>query len=207
MNPRFLISLLFAILFALAGCDERPRHHAARRPHHQTKDLTVHHLVDGRYVYRDDNGMFWFYMYMLNSGSSSSSSVYQSDNRSYNYVSSAASASVPRGGAWVSTTQLKETPQAQEQLELELADPKTQTAVEPVEVDSAGGLIEPTELATETQMELDLGNEPGVTGESADSGASSSDSSSSSSDSSSSGSSDSGSSSSGGDSGGGSSSE
>jgi uncharacterized membrane protein YgcG len=173
MYLRLIISLFVLLFAALTGCSDR---HQARhaRPHHPTKQVAVHHLHDGRAVYRDDNGNFWFYMYLMNSNASNV--AYSSGGRSYNYYSSPSFSSLPRGGAWVSTKEiasqtnsqtvanLKDQSEAkaaaeqltEQQLEMELNDPHAEVVETPVETDASGGIITENELQTETQMELNL---------------------------------------------------
>ncbi len=182
--------------------DPHPRRHSHHKVKHATKQAQVKHLSDGRVIYRDDNGMFWFYMYVMHSNSASSP-AYVSDNRSFNYYSTPTPVtSLPVGGAWVPATLLPT--QTETQLEMALNDPRVEVAEVAIETDAGGGLIETNEVQTEFAYDAETNSLSSETAESnSESGSDmgSSDSGSSDSGSSDSGSSDSGSS--GGDSGGG----
>ncbi len=124
-----LASIILALLFAfsICGCDA-PRTRSVRRraPQHHSvqKQVNVTHLPDGRYVYRDDSGMFWFYMYMLNSSSSPSY-----------YTSSGSMSSLPRGGAWVSASSA---PGVTNIAEVEAAAAQGQSVSQSIEATTAG---------------------------------------------------------------------
>lgn len=141
---KLLVLLLCA---ALAGCSQ---HHSARHHRHRIKTLPVCHTHDGRYVYRDDGGMFWYYMYLT----SSPDKAYSTPSASYDYYTTPVPVTLPAGGVWVSTNELSISEPQERQLELELNDPRAEVLQEPVEVTDSGNLID-TEIHEE-QLELEL---------------------------------------------------
>ncbi len=89
---KHLLALLAVALCGLflTGCDPHPRRHHVR---HKQKVVQMHHLKDGRYVYRADDGSFWFYMYLTQSNGSITSAP---------YVNLTDATALPRGGVWES---------------------------------------------------------------------------------------------------------
>lgn len=139
--------LIISLLLPICACSER-RHYAK-------KQVNVHHLDDGRYVYRDDNGMFWFYMCVL---SSNNGSVYSSAGNNYGFYSTPSNInSLAKKGAWVSQKEIPEEDlPKEEQLEFDFDKSTNVVIPEEIEVGSNNQPIT-AEEAHEEQMEFDFG--------------------------------------------------
>lgn len=160
MKRLILLLSLLAALFTV-GCDPHPRRRSVKRPpQHPTKQIEVHHLKDGRYVYRDDLGNLWFYMWIIQNSPAPS------------YYSTTANVGLPRGGGWtMATNVLAETA---EEIVAQIADtPGASTTVAFNE--GTGQLLSPTEVQVETQMEFDFMAEggPGIDSTAGEAGAAS----------------------------------
>lgn len=144
---KLIIILAALCAFSMTGCT--PRRHV---PH---KKVAAHHLSDGRYVYRDDTGLFWYYM------------IYTNNLPTYYSSPSLASSTLPRGGAWVSE------PAQEPDIEQQIAS--TPSVVESIPIDASGSPMTITEIEAEGRDGVDVDEAGDNSSDSSDSSDSSSD--------------------------------